>query len=114
VIGGGEILQPVLYALACEQLLPEPVEAGRLYYCTAAGGYEERTVPLDERSRAAAREVSQVVARALADGFLPAAPVPRACTWCDYRPVCGPNEEMRLRRKPPERLADLQRLRGMP
>ena len=114
VIGGGEILQPVLYALACEQLLPEPVEAGRLYYCTAAGGYEERTVPLDDRSRAAAGEVAAIVERGLADGFLPAAPVARACTWCDYRPVCGPYEEIRLKRKPRERLAELQRLREMP
>jgi hypothetical protein len=114
VIGGGEILQPVLYALACERLLPEPVEAGRLYYCTAAGGYEQRVVPLDERSRAAAGAVVEVLGRALAEGFLPAAPVARGCTYCDYRPVCGPYEEVRLKRKPPERLADLTRLRGMP
>jgi RecB family exonuclease len=113
VIGGGEILQPVLYALACEQVLAEPVESGRLYYCTAAGGYEQRTVLLDERSRAAAGEVARVVERALAEGFLPAAPVERGCTWCDYRPVCGPYEEIRVKRKPRERLAELQRLRGM-
>ena len=114
VVGGGEILQPVLYALACERLLPEPVEAGRLYYCTAAGGYQERVVPVDERSRAAAREVAAIVERALADGFLPAAPAVRACTYCDYRSVCGPYEEIRTKRKPPERLADLARLRGLP
>ena len=114
VIGGGEILQPVLYALACERLLPEPVEAGRLYYCTAAGGYEQRVVALDERSRAAARAVVEVVERALSAGFLPAAPVERACTYCDYRLVCGPYEEVRLKRKPRERLGDLTRLRGMP
>jgi CRISPR/Cas system-associated exonuclease Cas4 (RecB family) len=114
VIGGGEILQPILYALACERILPEPVEAGRLYYCTAAGGYEQRVVTLDERSRAAAREVVEVVERALSAGFLPAAPVERACTYCDYRPVCGPYEEVRFKRKPGERLGDLTRLRGMP
>ncbi|MEO6028833.1 MAG: PD-(D/E)XK nuclease family protein [Candidatus Binatia bacterium] len=113
VIGGGEILQPVLYALACEQVLDEPVEAGRLYYCTAAGGYEERVVALDERSRAGARAVVDVVERALNDGFLPAAPVERACTWCDYRPVCGPYEEARVKRKPRDRLSALTRLRGM-
>jgi RecB family exonuclease len=114
VVGGGEILQPVLYALACERLLPEPVEAGRLYYCTATGGYQERVVPVDERSRGAAREVAAIVERALADGFLPAAPAARACVYCDYRSVCGPYEEIRTKRKPPERLADLARLRGLP
>jgi ATP-dependent helicase/DNAse subunit B len=114
VVGGGEILQPVLYALACEQLLPEPVEAGRLYYCTATGGFEERVVPLDENSRRAAREVVEIIERALETGFLPAAPLARACRYCDYRAVCGPYEEIRTKRKPADRLADLARLRNMP
>jgi RecB family exonuclease len=114
VVGGGQVLQPLLYALACERLLDEPVEAGRLYYCTADGGYQERVVPLDAASRATAATVAEVVGRALADGFLPAAPSPRACEWCDYRPVCGPYEESRTTRKPPERLADLIRLRRLP
>jgi RecB family exonuclease len=114
VVGGGEILQPVLYALACERLLDEPVESGRLYYCAASGGFEERVVPLDATSRAAAAEVAAIVGRALADGFLPAAPAPRACFYCDYRTVCGPYEELRVKRKPAARLADLTRLRAMP
>jgi hypothetical protein len=114
VIGGGEILQPILYALACERVLPEPVEAGRLYYCTAAGGYEERVVVLDAQARAAAKTVVDVLDGALRASFLPAAPVDRGCTWCDYRPVCGPYEEVRLKRKPVDRLAELARLRRMP
>lgn len=114
VVGGGEVLQPIFYALACEQLLPEPVEAGRLYYCTATGGYEERVVPLDAHGRAAAADVVATVAQALGDGFLPAAPVERGCLYCDYRPVCGPYEEQRHRRKPADRLAALARLRRMP
>ncbi len=52
--------------------------------------------------------------RALVDGFLPAAPLERGCPWCDYRPVCGPYEEVRVKRKPRERLAALTRLRSMP
>ena len=32
VIGGGKFLQPVLYGLACEKLLGETVESGRLSY----------------------------------------------------------------------------------
>ncbi|MCC6764525.1 MAG: PD-(D/E)XK nuclease family protein [Deltaproteobacteria bacterium] len=114
VVGGGEVLQPLLYALACERLLPEPVEAGRLYYCTAAGGYAQRVVPLDAAGRAAAAAVVDTIDQALRDGFLPAAPVARACAYCDYRPVCGPYEEIRQRRKPAERLRDLARLRSLP
>ncbi|HZP42933.1 MAG TPA: PD-(D/E)XK nuclease family protein [Candidatus Binatia bacterium] len=114
VIGGGEVLQPLLYALACERLLDEPVESGRLYYCTADGGYAERVVPLDDAARAAVRAVVATVGTALAEGFLPAAPREGACAWCDYRPVCGPYEEQRVRVKPPGRLAALARLREMP
>src|SRR5262249_49248498 len=53
VVGGGQVLQPLLYALACQRVLGEPVVSGRLYYCTAAGDYTERTVPLDTRGREA-------------------------------------------------------------
>lgn len=114
VVGGGKVLQPVLYALACERLLGEPVEAGRLYYCTADGDYTERVVPLDAASRAAVAAVIDVVDAALSAGFLPAAPERRTCEWCDYRPVCGPYEEIRTERKPRAALDDLARLRGMP
>jgi CRISPR/Cas system-associated exonuclease Cas4 (RecB family) len=113
VVGGGKVLQPILYALAAEQLLDAPVEAGRLYYCTAAGGYEERVVALDEGARGAIGEVIATVGRALEEGFLPAAPDSEECRFCDYRPVCGPYEEQRAARKPPARTAALRRLREM-
>lgn len=99
VIGGGKILQPVLYALAAEKMLGEPIVAGRLYYCTAAGGYEERIVAIDDGARSAAQFLTQTVGAALESGFLPAAPAADECRWCDYRLVCGPYEEQRLRLK---------------
>jgi len=108
------VLQPLLYALACERVLDEPVAAGRLYYCTADGGYEERIVPLDDGSRRIAGEVVAIIGRALATGFLPALPAKDACRWCDYRPVCGPHEESRTRRKPTDRIQDVARLRSLP
>ena len=114
VVGGGTVLQPILYALACEELLEDPVEAGRLYYCTADGGFEERVVPLDDGSRRAAAEVVEVIGRALATGFLPAMPAKDACRYCDYAAVCGPHEETRTARKPADRCADLNRLRSLP
>ena len=100
VISGGESLQPILYALAVEKLLPDHrVESGRLYYCTAAGGFEERDVPLDDRARRSADFVTEVVDAALREPFLPAAPAKGACRFCDYRLVCGPYEELRTARK---------------
>ena len=114
VVDGGKVLQPVLYALVAERLLDAPVVEGRLYYCTATGEFTERVVPLDRQSRAAAVTVAEIVGQALRDGFLPAAPAKKACAWCDYRVVCGPHEQVRVERKPLERLAALTRLRGLP
>ncbi len=113
VVGGGQVLQPVLYALAAEQILGTPVTEGRLYYCTSVGEYTERVVSIDRASRGDAETVAEIVGQALRDGFLPAAPAPRACAWCDYRAVCGPYEELRVDRKPKDRLVPLARLRRL-
>jgi CRISPR/Cas system-associated exonuclease Cas4 (RecB family) len=114
VIGGGQYLQPVLYALACEKLLEEPVESGCLYYCTADGDYSFVEVALDEFARGYAGIMVETVGRALEEGFLPAAPADDACVWCDYLAVCGPNEERRVRMKPQSRLVELKGLRELP
>jgi len=114
VVGGGQVLQPLLYALACQRILGETVVAGRLYYCTAVGDYTERTVPLDTIGREAMTAVVATVDDALRQGFLPAMPVVGGCEYCDYRRVCGPYEEVRTQRKPPDRVAGLRRLREMP
>jgi ATP-dependent helicase/nuclease subunit B len=108
----------VLYALAAERILGEPIEAGRLYYCTAAGGYEERVVVIDAAARAAAADMTAIIGQALADGFLPAAPGARECDYCDYRRVCGPYEHTRVEYKTAAksvaaRLTNLTRLREM-
>jgi len=58
--------------------------------------------------------VAEVIGSALKEGFLPAAPEPGACEYCDYQVVCGPYEEMRTARKNPERLAALRVLRRLP
>lgn len=114
VLGGGRTLQPVLYALALEQMFPgQAVEGGRLYYCTQAGGFSEVFIPLDAVSRAAAKQAVQVVGQALEAGFLPAAPAPGECTYCDYQPICGLNEERRLKHKPAKDLDALERLRAV-
>ncbi|PYR59684.1 MAG: hypothetical protein DMF85_07140, partial [Acidobacteria bacterium] len=114
VIGGGAILQPVLYSMAIEQALHAIVESGRLFYCTAAGGFTDHEIPINETNRRSGIEALEIVDRAIELGFLPAAPGERACTWCDFRPVCGPNEERRVKRKAQEKLGDLENLRDKP
>jgi ATP-dependent helicase/nuclease subunit B len=116
VVGKGEVLQPLLYALAAEQALPGPerrVSSGRLFYCTQRGGYETVEVELGTAGRSAVLEVVEAVDEAIADGRLPAAPREGACLWCDYRLVCGPYEEQRVARKRGDALARLERIRSM-
>ena len=114
VIGGGAILQPVLYGLAIEQALQASVQSGRLSYCTSAGGFVDHEIPINDSNRRIALEALEIVDRAIELGFLPAAPGPRSCTWCDFLPVCGPDEPRRVANKSPDRLGDLQSLRERP
>ena len=100
VIGGGKHLQPALYALVLEQLFPgTKVEGGRLFYCTQVGHFTEVPTPLDTMAREGIGLVVRTIKRALEEGFLPAAPEKDACRYCDFRPVCGPDEERRVRKK---------------
>ena len=114
IIGGGAVLQPVLYGIAVETALHQAVSQGRLFYCTAAGSYFEHPIPVNERTRAAGIEVLQVIDRAVEGGFLAAAPTEDACDRCDFRAVCGPDVFRRVSHKPQNRLADLGALRERP
>ena len=116
IVHGGSSLQPVLYGLAVEALLGEPVVESRLLFCTAAGRYGARAVPLTpdaSDARRAGREVLEIVDRAVEFGFLPPAPREGACARCDFRAVCGPSEERRLEGKDRKPLGDLEHLRSM-
>ena len=114
VVGGGEMLQPVIYGLAVERLLAARVVASRLYYCTRAGGFSERVVPLSAEARGRGPAVLGVIDRAIAAGFLPPAPRARACGICDFRDVCGPHEEIRIKLKEQARIDELRALRDWP
>ena len=113
-VGGGAILQPLLYALAAEQLLGQPVESGSLFFCTQRGDFSTIDIPLNTPSRQRVAQVLETIGRFVEDGFLPAAPQAGACVICDYRPVCGPYEEQRSKRKLPERLEPLINIRNLP
>jgi len=106
VIGGGEVLQPVLYALALEAIWKERVADARLSFCTQRGGNTEHVISLDARARAGAKRVLDLVDDALDKGFFPAAPRENACENCGYRIVCGPHEERRALRKDERSLDD--------
>jgi CRISPR/Cas system-associated exonuclease Cas4 (RecB family) len=116
LVAGGTSLQPVLYALAAEKILGArtKVECGRLYFCTSAGDFAERVVLLDQSARNAALGVAETIGDALGRPFLPAAPADGQCQWCDYRAICGPDEERRTARKAKQNLEPLLTLRGMP
>jgi ATP-dependent helicase/nuclease subunit B len=114
VIAGGKTLQPVMYALAIEKLLREPVEGGRLYYCTSTGSFTPIQILLDDAARESTTAVARAIGAALDEGFLPAAPDKGDCEWCDYRRVCGPHEERRTKRKDRKRLEPLIALRKRP
>ena len=115
VIGGGKTLQPVLYALAAEQVLREKIYAGRLYYCTAAGGYEERVVEINDEARAALRASSSRSSRSRSkrDFCRPRRTIANATgattSACAVRTRSGARESNRA-----ARLNSLKTLREMP
>jgi CRISPR/Cas system-associated exonuclease Cas4 (RecB family) len=100
--------------LAAQNLLKKQVESGRLYYCTADGGYEERSVALNEPNLQILNSVLIAIRQGLADAFLPAAPEKGGCAWCDFLAVCGGFEEVRTRLKPADRLVQLKGVRDLP
>jgi RecB family exonuclease len=114
VTGGGEVLQPLLYGMAAEQLYPgKRVEGGQLFYATLRGGFESVLIKLDERGRPEAGQVLATIDNSLDRGVLLAAPREGMCERCDYIVVCGPYEEERVSRKPKDRLEALVQLRGV-
>jgi CRISPR/Cas system-associated exonuclease Cas4 (RecB family) len=114
VIGHGQQLQPVIYSLAVEAATGATVESARFSYCTTAGGFTEHNVPINERTRGMGIEALEIIDRAVELGMLPPAPAEKACTFCDFLPVCGPNQERRARRKARDQIGDLLELRGRP
>jgi CRISPR/Cas system-associated exonuclease Cas4 (RecB family) len=114
IIGQGKQLQPVIYSLAVEAATGCTVESARFSYCTTAGAFTEHNVPINERTRGMGLEALEIIDRAVELGMLPPAPAEKACSFCDFLPVCGPNQERRARRKSHKEIGDLIELRGRP
>ena len=115
-IDGGRTLQPVLYALAVEKLFPELAgRRGRLYYCTAAGGFAEREVAARRRRARARREPwPRRSAPRSTTPFLPAAPDRRTraagATTARLRPVRGAARRAQVPARPRGRCTQLREL----
>ncbi len=118
IIGGGRHLQPVLYALVLEKLFPgATVKGGRLFYTTQIGGFLSVPTELNAASREAFGLVARTLRSALETGFFPSAPDEGECKYCNFRSLCGPDEErrvMRTRKGLRAELKDLRKLREMP
>jgi ATP-dependent helicase/nuclease subunit B len=112
ITGGGEVLQPALYAMAAEKLLGGNIAFGRLFYSTIRQNYAAIDVPLDALTRSRAVQALTAIDTALRDGVLPAAPRKDGCKGCEYVPVCGPYEEERVLEKSQPELKALKDLRG--
>jgi ATP-dependent helicase/nuclease subunit B len=113
-VGGGALLQPLLYALAAQQLLGQPVESGGLFFCTQRGDFSRIDIPVAEEARDRLKRILETIQGSIQDGFLPAAPQTGACGMCDYTAVCGPYEETRIKRKQADRLEPLVEIRHLP
>jgi RecB family exonuclease len=111
-IGNGEVLQPILYALAAEQVLGKAVPNGRLFYATLRGNYRAVDVPVNDVGRQRMRGLLTVIDEAIDNGQFHTHPRKDACGTCDYYAVCGPYEEERAGRKARvPRLEEIRRTR---
>ncbi len=114
IIGGGQQLQPVIYSLAAEAATGGTVEKARFSYCTTAGGFTEHVVEINEKNRRLGLEAMEIIDRAIELGMMPPAPAEKACRYCDFLTVCGPEQERRSHRKSKQQIADLIELRNRP
>jgi ATP-dependent helicase/nuclease subunit B len=113
-VAGGTLLQPALYAFAAEQMFGREVERAQLDFCTRRGLFSHHDIPLGSFQRMQAKQALDLVAQAIETGCLPPAPEDGACRLCDFRPVCGPLEQTRWRRKDRALLEPLAEMRGLP
>jgi ATP-dependent helicase/nuclease subunit B len=113
-IGGGESLQPALYAMAVAQVLQQPVTEARLFYSTVRGNYVEFPIRVTAETRESAEAVLRQIDNGLRNGAFPAAPRTDGCAYCEFVPICGPYEEERIMRKKQAPLRKLVELRERP
>jgi RecB family exonuclease len=94
LLGKGEVLQPVLYALAAG------APKGQLYFATLRGNYQRVEIAVHQEAQRQAEIVLTNIDEAIDAGEFQAYPRMDACEFCEYTPVCGPYEQERAARKP--------------
>ena len=113
--GGGRVLQPLLYALAAEQLLGGTSNPGDCFTRRSGADTSRSGFTVNPGARQFLAKLLANIDDAIASGFLPPVPEKDACGICDYRAVCGPYEEQRAARQrtgSDERLDGLHEIRG--
>ncbi|MGF1509397.1 MAG: PD-(D/E)XK nuclease family protein [Myxococcota bacterium] len=116
-VGGGRVLQPLLYALAAEALIGEPVTSGALEFATLKGGYVRLETPAQEKAhQERLRTVLGRIDESTRRGDLPAYPSRDACKLCDFSGLCGLREERRAQVKAAtaDQVRDVLHIRGLP
>ena len=113
VLAGGRMLQPMLYALAVEEMLHRPVRQARLDFCTTRGGFTTLPVDIGPYQRSQAALALDIIKGAITKGLLHPVPLDGACAFCDFRSVCGPTEQRRWHVKDRAPLEPLFELRGL-
>ena len=90
IVGGGEVLQPVLYSLVLEAWTGDLVTEGRLSFCTTAGGFTPVRVLITDTSRRAGIEVLEIVDRGVEHAMLAPYPGTAPASGATSRRSAGP------------------------
>lgn len=96
-----------------EALRGEAPSQSILSYATLRGGYRTVSVPINRDARDRARRVLALIDKWIDQGFLPTAPKRGGCERCEYLPVCGPYEELRVSGKSQPELRELVEIRRL-
>ena len=102
-IGDGRDLQLPLYMLAGAQALGVPIERGTSAYefVSQREGYDHIDITGEQfiAERARFQQVMNGIAGGVATGDFHAEPEPRACSYCDFKLLCGKQRDAELARK---------------
>ncbi len=114
VTQGGEVLQPLLYALVLEKMFPDhKTSGGRLHYCSSSADFAETWVSLTPQTKQSITLLKQAIDESFEQSMFVANPVQGRCRFCDYQAICGTQEEERTKhRRSSQDLPMLRQLRS--
>ena len=95
IVAGGEVLQPRAVRPGARGGDGQPSSRGASLVLHGGRRVRGSVVPLTETTRRIGLEVLEIVDRGVEHGMLAPYPKDGACEWCDFRAVCGADEERR-------------------